>query len=111
MLIGLDITVLSRTVPNPTGITHHFLGAHADSRVMESVTLIELHFLIRYGFLQSRSVDKSILRAITLRDNGNDSQDGTILMTALLGLQTDSVLNRLVADNLVSGDVYQTDRL
>ena len=78
---------------------------------MEGISLIHLHLLVTHGFLQTGRIDQGILGTIAFRHNGHDGQHGTVLMSALLGFDTDDILDRLVTNHLVGTDVHQSDGL
>ena len=89
MLSDAHVTVLGRTVPYLSGITVHIFSGHADGRVVVCLTLLKLYFLVADRFFHPCGIDESILGTVAFGHNGDDSKHFTILMTCLLGLETD----------------------
>ena len=78
---------------------------------MEGIALIHLHLLVTHRFLQTGGIDQGVLGTVAFRHDSHYGQHGTVLMPALLGLDTDDILDGFVTHHLVRTDVHQTNRL
>ena len=109
MLLDTHIPVFGRAVPYLSGIAVHVFGGHADCRIVVSLSLLELYLLVADCLVHPRGVDESILGAVAFSDNGDNGKDFTVLMSCLLGFQTNGVVDGLIAGYLVGGDVHETN--
>src|SRR5574344_3069972 len=112
MLFGAHITDASRRVPDGSCVLSHLLGGHADRRIVVGNLLLWKNLLIGDSFLQSGSIDESILGTIAFGHYGNNSKHIAIGMyvRTFLGFQANGVVDWLVANNFVGTDVNETDR-
>ena len=77
--------------------------------VLDSLTGQDL--LVGDRLLNTGGVHQRILNTVALGDNGDDTQDITVLMVTGRRLDTNGVLNRLVTLYEVRGNIHETDRL
>ena len=112
MTFGVHIAITSRRSPYLTGITCHVLSRHTDGRIVIGCALVHLDGLVGDGFILMGGVDKAVLGAVSLRDYRDNGQNVSVAvhLHAFFGLQTDSVVDRLVAHDLTRTDVHETDR-
>ena len=109
MLLDTHVSELGRAVPYRSCIVVHGLGGHGDGWVVIGLAFLKLYLLVADGFIHSGGVDESVLGAVAFSHNGDDGQYIAVGMTCFLGLETDGVVDGLVACYLVCGNVHETD--
>ena len=77
---------------------------------MVGVPFLQLDFLVSYRLPHPCGVEQCILRAVAFRYDGHYGQHLAVLVSALFRFQADDIVYRLVADNLICGDVHEAYR-
>ena len=113
MLPCAHIPYSCRGVPYLSGIFGHVLSAHGDRWIVVRNLLMRLYLLVGDCLLQACGIDERILGAVTLRHDGNNGKDVPVGMDigTLLGLEPDGVVDGLVANDGIRGDVNEAHRL
>ena len=75
--------------------------------------LMRLYLLVGDRLLQACSIDERILGAVTLRHDGNNGKDVPVGMNigSLLWFEPDGVVDGLVSNDCIRGDVNEAHRL